>query len=122
MFDLLKVLPKAFAAWKAVMACIEGGATKDEIRTAVNEIRSLLETIPPLRGVLAMFDVVIKLVDKVIPDLLDNPDVMKDLDIDPDTVQQAANVSTLYKEVMVAATASKELKSEMKLGDVDGMV
>lgn len=125
MFDLLKVLPRAFSTWRAIQACIEGGATASELRAAVNEFTSLLETIPPLRGVLAIFQTVISVVEKFIPGLLDDPDKMQELGLDPDTVQQAASVATLYNAVMDKAGKTDGLKQDMlgySADDIDGMV
>lgn len=122
MFDIFKILPKAFSTYKAIFACIEGGATKEEIQAAVAEFRDLLAAIPALRGILAIFDIVISFVDKIIPDLIDNPEKMDELGVDPDTVQQVANVSTLFKDVMKDAKDSGKFNDEMRLSDVDDMV
>ncbi|MBK8123884.1 MAG: hypothetical protein IPK54_10105 [Dokdonella sp.] len=125
MFDLLKVLPQAFQTWKAIEACIKGGATPTELRTAVTEFTELLETIPPLRGVLAIFQTVVSVVEKFIPGLLDDPDKMQELGLDPDVVQQAASVATLYNEVMKKAGQTDGLKQDMlgySADDVNGMV
>lgn len=123
MFDIFKILPKAFSTWKAIQACLDGGATAAELSAAVGEFRGLLSAIPQLRGILAIFDVVIGFVEKVAPNLLDDADKMQELNIDPDAVQSALNVTTLYGAIMADAKASGEFENELvKLDDVGDMI
>lgn len=124
MFDMFKVLPRVFTTWKAIQACIQGGATASELRAAVNELGGLLETIPPLRGVLVIFQTLVSVVEKFVPGLLDDPDKMQELGIDPDVAQQALSVTTLYNEVMKEASQKGEFKDELlgNADDITGMV
>lgn len=123
MFNVFAVLPKVFSSWRAIQACIEGGATKAELTAAVGEIRSLLEAIPPLRGVLAIFDVLVNVLDKVAPFLLENEEQMHELDVDVATIEQAQNVVGLYKAVMTEVKDSGQFKDELlQLSDVDKMI
>jgi queuine/archaeosine tRNA-ribosyltransferase len=124
MFNLITLLPRLFSTSQAILACIQGGPTKEELREAVQELHNLLRAVPALAGVLAMFETVVRVVDKVLPDLLGDPQWAKDVGLDADTVQQAAGMTTLYKAVMEKAIDGGQIKPHelVQASDVDGMV
>jgi chromosome condensin MukBEF ATPase and DNA-binding subunit MukB len=122
MFDLFKVIPQAFRAGQAILNCIKGGPTREELQTAVEELRELLATIPSMKGVLAIFDSVIAVVERILPHLLDDPEAFGELELSADTVQEASQVVTLYKAVMTEVKNDPQFAGVIKLDDVDRMV
>lgn len=98
---LFSLLPQLFRTGQLIIRVIEDRkVSPEEMAQIVAEFRTLVMSIPELKGFLAIFDVLVKVAAVVLPTFLGDKGKIIAMGLQPEEVEQAIVVADLFRKIV----------------------
>lgn len=121
--SLFSLLPQLFRTGQLIIRVIEDRKVDEkEMAMIVAEFRSVIASIPELKAFLAIFDVLVKVAAVVLPTFLGDKGKIIAMGLQPEDVEQAIVVATMFKRIVdEQAAVGKKAAEAVTPDDVEDM-